>query len=303
MDLANRPISQAVESYKLFARVEGRSARTLQTYETACADFIGFMGDVPLKEVTEDNVRRWIAHKLDRGYAKTTINIRLRVLRSLFHFLFQEGHLPEHRLERVRQLRSSQQYPFYLGEQQVRALLQTARSRSNSWVGKRNWAMILTFLDGMLRLSELRDLDLDDVNLHSQSIHIRHGKGDKERMVFMGRRLTRAMRDWLQVRDEVPGEQRVFITQGQYSMDARNIQRIIERLAIKSGLEGIRCSPHTLRHTGATLFIRNGGDPFSLQRLLGHAHMETTLRYVHMAGAALREAHAKASPVDRLLSG
>jgi integrase/recombinase XerD len=88
-----------------------------------------------------------------------------------------------------------------------------------------------------------------------------------------------------------------------YDLDPRNVQRIFQRMAAKAGITGVRVSPHTLRHTGATLFIRNGGDPFSLQRILSHSEIQTTMVYVHMTGTALRETHAKASPVDRLLGG
>jgi integrase/recombinase XerD len=161
--------------------------------------------------------------------------------------------------------------------------------------------MLLTFLDGMLRLSELIELELTDLSLQARSIRVRCGKGSKERIAYMGRRLTKAMRDWLQVRGHVPGSDWVFISRSGEKLDKRNVQRILQRLADKA--KGGKVSPHMLRHTGATLFIRGGGDPFSLQRLLGHSDIRTTMIYVHMAGTALREAHAKASPVDRLLGG
>ncbi len=173
----------------------------------------------------------------------------------------------------------------------------------STWTGTRNWAMLLTFLDGMLRLSELINLELSDVNLPARSIRVRHGKGDRERVVFMGKRLTKALQEWLQVRGHFAGEDRLFIVRRGNKLDQRNVLRIFERLAAKAKIEGVRCSPHTLRHTGATLFVKYGGDPFSLQRLLGHSDISTTMIYVHMAGTALREAHAKASPVDRLLEG
>ena len=188
-----------------------------------------------------------------------------------------------------------------LSDVQVQALLKAVERQS--WTGKRNWAMMLTFLDGMLRLSELVNLEVGDVSLTAHSIRIRHGKGDKERIVFMGKRLTRAMQDWLHVRSQYLGEDRLFITKTGSSLTKRSVSRILKRLSAKARIEGVRCSPHTLRHTGATLFIRYGGDPFSLQRLLGHSDISTTMIYVHMAGTALREAHAKASPVDRLLEG
>jgi len=193
------------------------------------------------------------------------------------------------------------QYPFVLSELQVRALLKAVPHKT--WKGKRAWAILLTFLDGMLRVDELVNVELSDVNFQAQSIRVRHGKGDKERIVYMGRRLTRAIYEWLQVRGYQPGDERLFVTKNFYKLDDRSVQRIIKRLAKKANIEGVRCSPHTLRHTGATLFIRYGGDPFSLQRLLGHSDISTTMIYVHMTGTALREAHAKASPVDRLLEG
>lgn len=119
----------------------------------------------------------------------------------------------------------------------------------------------------------------------------------------MGKRLTRAMQDWLHTRGHHLGEDHVYISKAAYTLTDRHVRQIVTRLAAKAKIEGVRCSPHTLRHTGATLFIRYGGDPFSLQRLLGHSDISTTMVYVHMAGTALREAHAKASPVDRLLEG
>ncbi|MBI1744673.1 tyrosine-type recombinase/integrase [Candidatus Acetothermia bacterium] len=294
--------SEAIEAFHLFARIEGRSPKTIKTYQDAFQDILNFVeGTVSLSQLTPGEFRRWIATRIDEGYAKSTINIRLRVLRTLFFWLTREGHIPASPLQHIKPLKVPQQYPYVLSELQAQALLRAINR--HSWAGKRNWAMMLMFLDGMLRVSELINLDLGDVSLHAQSVHVRHGKGDKERVVFMGRKLTRAMQDWLQVRGHHIGEDRLFITRQGYKLTQRNVQRIIKRLAAKARIEGVRCSPHTLRHTGATLFIRNGGDPFSLQRLLGHSDISTTMIYVHMAGTALREAHAKASPVDRLLEG
>ncbi len=295
-------LSAAFEGFQLYARIEGRSAKTLEVYRVAFQDVLSFLGEsIALSDVAAGDIRRWIAHKLDAGYSKTTINIRLRALRAFFNWLVREGYMTERPLANVKQLRTPRQYPYVLSEQQVMALLRVIKR--DSWTGKRNWAMALTMLDAMLRLSELIHLELADVNLQARSIRVRHGKGDKERVVFMGRRLTRAMHDWLAVRGYHVGEDRVFVTRQGTKLDSRNVQRILERYAAKAKLTDVRVSPHTLRHTGATLFIRYGGDPFSLQKLLGHSTVTVTEIYVHMAGTALREAHAKASPVDRLLEG
>jgi integrase/recombinase XerD len=294
-------LSDALEAFQLYGRIEGKSRKTLEVYRVAFGDLIGYVGDVEVTDLKAGDVRRWIAHKLDGGYSKTTVNIRLRALRACFNWLYREGQLQANPFEHVRQLRTPRQYPRVLSEAQVLALLKAAR-QSKTWVGKRNLTMVLTFLDGMLRLRELIDLELADVNLQARSLRVRHGKGDRERIVYIGRRLTRAMRDWLVDRGHVVGCDNIFTSRSGERLDPRNVQRILGRLGAKAGIEA-RVSPHVLRHTGATLFIRNGGDAFSLQQLLGHSSITTTQIYVHMAGTALREAHAKASPVDRLLGG
>ncbi len=293
-------LSEALEAFRLQGRIEGKSPKTLEVYEVAFRDLIAFVGDVPLTALRPGAVRRWLAHKLDQGYAKATISLRLRALKACFNWLHREGLLAENPFAAIKPPKTPKQYPKVLSEPEVLALLRTAKAQASTWVGKRNWAMLLTFLDAMLRLKELIDLELSDINLQARSLRVRHGKGAKERYVYMGRRLTKAMRDWLAVRGHVPGSDWVFISRSGERLDPRNVQRILERLGRKAG---VKVSPHMLRHTGATLFIRNGGDPFSLQRLLGHADIQTTMIYVHMAGSALREAHAKASPVDRLLGG
>ncbi len=296
-------LQQAIDAYILFAKIEGRMPSTLITYQEAFADLEDYLGslDKLLSELSQEIFRNWIAERLREGYAKATINIRLRVFRSLFHWLQREGYLQNNPTASVKLLRVPKQYPFVLNEEQVKQLLKAVNR--TTFVGKRNWCILLMFLDGMLRLSELINIRANDVNLQNQAVRIRHGKGEKERIIFMGRRLTRAMQDWFNARGFNSTDSYLFVTSKGYKLDQRNIARIIERLAKKARIHGVRCSPHTLRHTGATLFIRYGGDPFSLQRLLGHSDISTTMIYVHMAGTALREAHAKASPVDRLLEG
>lgn len=108
-------------------------------------------------------------------------------------------------IAQVRQLQEPRLYPRILAESEIGALLREARSRARSWTGKRNWTMLLTLIDAMLRLHELIGLELADVNLQARSIRVRHAKGDKERVVFMGRRLTQVMREWLAIRGHVAG--------------------------------------------------------------------------------------------------
>ncbi len=152
-------------------------------------------------------------------------------------------------------------YPEVLTGAQARKLVSVATA--SSWAGVRNRAMILTLLDTGVRLGELIRLDLVDVQLRELTIRIRTGKGDKERYVFLGRCLFRAMRTWIEARGAFSQDGPLFMTRRGERLDGRNVQRILSRLAVKAGLESAKVSPHRLRHSFATHYIMNGGDPFS----------------------------------------
>lgn len=298
-----RTVLEGVHFFVSYKRAEGVMPRTLRDYDRVLGDVLSVLGeDTPLDALKPATVRAYVHELLSRGWKPATVNIYVRVLRCWLRWLYIEGLLRENLAIHIKLLRVSRQYPHVLSEDQVLAILKTAKAQAKMWTGKRNSVIVLTLLDAMLRLKELINLELQDVNLQARSIRVRHGKGDKERVVFMGRRLTRAMREWLMLRGRyhVPGCDNVFITRTGSPLDPRGVEKVVQRLGKEANIQGIRCSPHTLRHTGATLFIRHGGDPFSLQRLLGHVDIQTTVIYVHMAGSALREVHAKASPVDRL---
>lgn len=132
------------------------------------------------------------------------------------------------------------------------------------------------------------DLRINQIDFVSNKIRIR-GKGDKDRIVFMRRKLNKAIRNWLRIRGKFDENDRLFVTKSELQLSKRNVARIIERLKEKSNSNNVRCSPHTLRHTGATFFIQNGGDPFSLKRILGHSNVSTPMVYAHMAGKTLQK--------------
>ncbi len=295
-------LAGALNSYLLALRVTGHSKRTIDLYRDCVQELTDFLGNSELGGITTGDIRRFMGN-LQSRLKPATVNIRFRAIRAFFNWLEAEGLLPheENPVSRISPPRVPRQYPHVLTDLQVQALLREAKRRRRNWYGLRDYSMTLTFLDCGLRSGELIGLELEDLDMTRHSFRVM-GKGDKEREVFYGRKLSRVLREWIGKRTlSLPGNS-VFCTRQGYPLGKDNINRTIKRLAARAGLEGVRCSAHTLRHTFATSFIRNGGDPFALQRLLGHSDIQTTMIYVHLAGTTLKEAHAKASPVDRLLT-
>lgn len=135
-------------------------------------------------------------------------------------------------------------------------------------MGNRNLTIVLLVLECGLRASELCGLKLQDLNLNQNMLSVM-GKGSRERHVFFGRRLSRKLRHWLAKRSYSIHSEFLFCTRQGTHLSRRTLAQAISRYGHAAGINDVRCSAHTLRHTFATQFIKNGGDPFSLQKLHG----------------------------------
>jgi len=166
-------------------------------------------------------------------------------------------------------------------------------------------SIILVLLDTGLRVSELTSLGLPDVRLAEGVLKV-FGKGRKERLIPIGKTSQRVLWNYVNRYRPQPVNPRcdlVFLTKDGWPLTKNRIQKLMMKYGKRAGIEGVRCSPHTLRHTGAVMFLRNGGDVFNLQRLLGHSSLEMTRHYCELADVDVKRAHSIASPVDNLNLG
>ena len=172
---------------------------------------------------------------------------------------------------------------------------------SNTYLGLRNYTIVRLFLDTGMRLGELSRLQLIELNLEDGFVMV-HGKGGKDRFVPIGRKMVKRLWKYMKKRAlaDVDFSSYLFLTEQGKPLTSRAIQLVFKRLHKKINLDGVRLSPHTLRHRFALAYIENGGDPFSLQRILGHTNQETTSKYVNMARTNVKSQHSKYSPGERL---
>jgi site-specific recombinase XerD len=126
-------------------------------------------------------------------------------------------------------------------------------------------------------------------------------KGDKERTIWFGLTTTQALRQYLTRRGELD-HNKLFVSHTGEPINRYRVRNIIVERSEQAGISGVRCSPHSLRHTCAVTFLRNGASAFDVQRLLGHSTLDMTKRYVSLVDSDLMDAHAKASPVDNIAS-
>jgi integrase/recombinase XerD len=156
----------------------------------------------------------------------------------------------------------------------------------------RDFAIVMLFLQTGLRVSELVNLKLSDVDLVSKELTIRQGKGRKDRVVPLVGQAFAALKAYLAVRDKGSEYEEVFLARNGTSMDPRTVCYRIKQYYEEAGIRK-KASVHTLRHTFATHQIHNGLKINQLKEVLGHRKMETTYKYVHLDRTTLRQEMAQ----------
>jgi integrase/recombinase XerD len=271
-------VGDIVDRFSRHLRSQERSPWTVKQYSHIARMFLGFVGK-PLDEVTRrdlEGFREYLV--LQRHYSKNSLYTTVRGLTCLFR-TFQlpvaEGLEAPKRPERL---------PHYLTEEETHRLFEAVRDSA------RDAAIVHVLAFGGLRVGEVCHLELDDVEFERNILHVRSGKGDKDREVVIEERTRTAIDRYLTER-ALAGEGTTRL----FPVGAVTVERLIRRAAARAGITR-RVTPHMLRHTLATALLSRGCDIRYIQKLLGHSSVATTQIYTHVDTQALRDAYTRAKP-------
>lgn len=318
--------SEAVTEFQFEMEAIGRSPHTIRDYTIAYNYWLDVIGDQPLASIKRADVVRFL-HKMaqdrtplpgcaprpGRKRSKKTLRNYHTALSSLWTWAVSEGYAEEHVVRAVpRPKANDKPLEPYTAEELV--ALANACYESRPWHNKpltttekatatRDYAMICLLAETGLRNSELRDIRMDDVDWRNGSITVRHGKGDKARIVHFGNTARKALRKWLVDRPEEASRQgdHLFCNVIRYKghpLSRNNLNKLLQRIGERAGVSGVQT--HRFRHTAAIMRLRNGMNAFQLKQFLGHSDMATTLRYVQAANLDMKEATRRTSPLDNL---
>lgn len=303
-------LQRAVAGYWLDKR-RALSVHTTSEYEHVFSCLLDYLGpEAEMKAISSDDIRRFLtAMRERRGLgAKTIINYQI-ALSSLWTWAARELGVTQV-VKQVSRPRWNAPAIEPLTKTEIVAVL-GACDTTASWEtrngrravagprssGMRDRAIILTLLDSGVRASELTGFQLRDYDERAGRLHIRHGKGDKSRHVFLGASSQKAIWRYLSVRPQLPDSAPLFATRTGTALTTDNLRHMVERCAERAGIER-HIHPHMFRHTFAINFLRNGGNVLELQSMLGHSNLETVKIYAKLAQVDLREAQRRASPAD-----
>jgi integrase/recombinase XerD len=291
------------DEFLLRCQAKNLSARTIQWYEERTRLFVDWCEARRIEraaELTTSVLEEYVIELRASGLAPNTVRGYAQILKTMARLGHRKGLIPvdittDFEMPKVPQL----VIPTF-SDEQLRALLKQPDART--WVGVRDRAILLTFLDTLVRVSELVGLNAEDVDLRERTMRVM-GKGAKERDLPLGQAATQALRRYKRaLADLRPGDP-FFISRYAGRITRKSVHEMVARYGKKAGIEGVRCSPHTLRHTGAKRFILAGGDVFTLQKLLGHTTLFMVRRYVEMTTIDVNAQHERFSPADSLFRG
>lgn len=221
---------------------------------------------------------------------------RTSSVKSFYNYLTIKRHLLDFNIcQELDMPKRANLLPRYLEESECERLL----SVCDGPFALRDYSILMLFMSCGMRVSELVSLNVSDI----YDDHLRVvGKGNKERMIYFAEGCREAIDDYLAVRDPeniVPADRNaLFISRDHRRISIRGVQKMVDKKLLQAGLDVSRYSPHKLRHTAATLMLKNGVDTRALQEVLGHSNLNTTQIYTHLDNAALHEA-AMANPIGR----
>ena len=268
-------ISEAFDLYRDdYIRLKNQSKRTEEMHEGCKRLLVQTIGDIEVEKLSLTEIRDWREELLKRRTINT-IRVYIVRLRAVLSYLnIRKIPALDARLVPVPQREAT--VPTFLSEQEVTAMIDHAFSVRNAFV------VSLIYSSG-IRLSELIRLNTGQIRDNSFTVI---GKGNKPRLCFIDDRTNRLMEEYLASRsDHNPAL--IVSTENKDRMTATNIQLLVRNTAKRAGIDK-HVTPHTLRHSFATNFLRNNGNMRYLAELLGHSSLETTMMYAHVVNKDLQ---------------
>lgn len=299
---ASDDFEECMAAFLVTLKTRNRSPHTIKFYRDKLLVLRGVLEDQDLptrlsritREIIEIN---FIKYSLDVKRVKyTTVSTCLRAYRSFFNWAVERGILTESPMDGIVIKTEKPTVVETYTREQIREILR--QPNLETFVGFRDYTIMVILLETGIRVRELTDIKLEDVRWQDSQILI-NGKNGKKRLVPFQKNARNVLRKYVKIRGESPSEY-LFITQDDEKMSIRGVQDRIEKYGRMANITNVRNSPHTFRHTFAKMSVQNGANIFDLQKILGHETLEMVKVYVNLFSNEVAESHRKFSPIENL---
>ncbi|MFC0309135.1 tyrosine recombinase XerC [Gallibacterium trehalosifermentans] len=289
-------LQQWLEQYWNYLRIERQlSPKTLESYQQqmdACVELLTTEGITDWLQVDGSVIRFILTQGKKSGLHEHSLALRLSSLRGFFQFLLRKKVITVNPTDGISAPKAGKRLPKSLDMESITQLLDI---KSKEPLALRDKAMMELMYSSGLRLSELRGLNLEDINFNAKELKVL-GKGNKERILPFGRYAAGALHEWLRVRAQFqPKDNALFISHQGNRLTSAAIQQRLAQWGVKQGLNA-HLNPHKLRHSFATHMLEATSDLRAVQELLGHENLSTTQIYTHLNFQHLAQVYDSAHP-------
>ena len=273
------------------------SSHTVANYKRDINRLQKYCNDKAIQQwsvITQSDIRAHIASRHRQGMGSSSLQRELSAIRSFYNYLLKNRCADNNPAQYVKAPKQVKKLPKTLDVDQINGLLGAGTS---SVLEIRDLAMFELFYSSGLRLSELAALNIEDIDLHDQSLLVRSGKGSKSRILPIGAKAIEALNNWLLQRIKLiaSSETAVFVTTRGKRLGQRSIELRLELWCKKKGIAE-HIHPHMLRHSFASHLLEASQDLRAVQELLGHSNISTTQIYTHLDFQHLAEVYDNAHP-------
>lgn len=283
-------------------RVRGVSTNTVRAYGRDLTSYLEFLKERGLapEEVDLTIARSYIARLSKSGRQASSINRALSSIRGFYRFASSQGHFDADPFAAVRSLKTDRSLPDVLFEREISEILDVIAGEAEDFASVRDRALFETLYSTGCRVSEVVGLNITDVDVRRRTAIV-HGKGNKDRVVFVGREAARAIGDYLPHRGTRSRAQTgsdaaaLFLNVRGGRLTRQGVSHIVEKRLHEAGVQK-HITPHTFRHSFATHLLDGGADIRSVQEMLGHESLSTTQIYTHVGIERLKRVYRDAHP-------
>jgi len=271
------------------------SEHTVKSYTTDLNQFTTFLADEfqitdDIDEVRFQIIRTWISSLLEKGVNPRSVNRKISTLKSYFKFLIREGVIVENPMMKVVAPKSKKRLPVFIEEDQIQSLLNEVQFEGG-FIGERNKLIIELFYVTGIRLSELINIKISDIDFQNQLIKVL-GKRNKERLIPLSSSVLVGLSNFIEKNQQ---NQFLFTNLDGKKLYTKLVYRLVNK-CIGEISSVNKKSPHILRHTFATHMLNNGADINAIKELLGHANLSATQVYTHNTIDKLKTVYKQAHP-------
>ncbi len=281
------------DDFLIFLEVEkGYSDKTIREYSYDLKMFKSFNEEKPLESRTTTDLRRFFLHlKRDKSYAPRSLHRKICSLKSFYKFLKKEAFISINPAENIESPKIPKSLPKTISIDEALTLLNAPKSLRDRAV------LYLLYGTGM-RVSELSDLNIENLDLKNRLIRIVEGKGNKDRLIPLPDLIIPIIEEYLHARRDDNNSSALILNRSGQRLTSRSIQRLVKKYKEQTNLQEKKVTPHTLRHAFATHLLANSVDIRVIQELLGHASLSTTQLYTHVSLEHLRKSYDLGHPLS-----